>query len=107
MKTTVSVLLVLGVVLAQFNPDMDDFEQFVEARAEQRIEEETGGGVLGRALAGAGGRLLRDNTDAVTERTSYVVCSLYHVDVDDDGTDEWRFLGVADRFIELEVNEQE
>lgn len=83
------------------NPGMNDFKQFVEQRTAQRIEEDTGRGALGRALAGAGARLLSDNAEAVTERTSYLVCSMYHVDLDGDGSDEWRYLGIARQFVEL------
>jgi hypothetical protein len=101
------LLLALVVVgaLAVFNPSMDDFETFVEQRTEERIQERTGEGALGDALAGAGSRLLGANVGAVTERTSYVVCSVYHVDTDSDGADEWRFLGIADQFVEVQAPE--
>jgi hypothetical protein len=102
MRTASVVLIVLLIALAWFNPGMDAFKEYVETRSERILEKEAGDSALGRALAGAGGALAGAYVDRITERTNYVLFSTYTIDFDDeeDG-DEWRFVGIAGRFIEL------
>lgn len=101
------LLLISGAVLAVFNPGMSEFQSFVEERAAQRIEEKTGGGAIGRALAGAGAGFLGANVGSATDRTSYLVCSTYSVDPDGDGAAEWHFLGIAGQFVEVSAPDSE
>lgn len=100
------LLLVVALLLGFTNPGMDDFRPFIKQVAQQEIEQATGGGVLGRVLGGAGSELVASNVDRVTTRTSYVVCSTYAVDADQDGAPEWEFLGVATRFVTLQRPER-
>jgi hypothetical protein len=100
-KVLVSVGLAVGLLWFS-NPDLEDFRPFVRDVARAEIEEATGGGTLGRVLGGAGSELVASHIDRITTRRSYVVCSIYRVDVDGDGTPEWEFLGIATRFITLE-----
>ena len=106
MRTALVALIILLIGLAWFNPSMDAFKGFVELRSERILQEEAGDSVLGRALAGAGGALAGAYVDRITERNNYVFFSTYTIDFDDeeDG-DEWRFLGIAARFIELQAPE--
>ncbi len=106
MKKLLLIVLVLAGGLAITNPDMDAFKTFVERYTEERIQERTGDGVVGSALAGAGASVTAAGAPSVTERTNYVVVSFYAVDPDDDGVDEWRFLGVGSQFIALQEPEK-
>lgn len=94
-------LLIVAAVLFVFNPGMDDFTSFFKERSAQRIEQNTGGGVLGRVLGGAGSELVAAGVEKVTTRRSYVVLSTYDVDTDSDGVSEYRYLGAAGQFITL------
>jgi hypothetical protein len=99
------VVAVLGVIaLAIFNPGIDQFRIFVADRAQTIILEETGEGVLGRALSGAGANLAGQYVDRITERDNYVLFSTYTIDLDGGEEDEehWTFLGLAGQFLELE-----
>ena len=103
----VLVSIGLAVALLWFgNPDLEDFRPFVREIARAEIEEATGGGTLGRVLGGAGSELVAGHIDRITTRRTYVVCSTYRVDVNGDGTPEWKFLGIATRFITLEHPER-
>jgi hypothetical protein len=94
-------LLILAVVMFIFNPGMEDFSSFFKERSAQRIEQETGGGVLGRVLGGAGSELVAAGVERVTTRRSYVVLSTYDVDPDSDSVSEYRYLGIGGQFITL------
>jgi len=93
--------LVIALVLFLMNPGMDDFTGFFKERSAERIEQKTGGGVLGRVLGGAGSELVAAGVEKVTTRRSYVVLSTYDVDTDSDGVSEYRYLGAVGQFITL------
>lgn len=93
--------LVVALILFLMNPGMDDFTGFFKQRSAERIEQKTGGGVLGRVLGGAGSELVAAGVEKVTTRRSYVVLSTYDVDTDSDGVSEYRYLGAAGQFITL------
>lgn len=97
--------LILGAILAgvlwAFNPGMDDFKTHMKTYTAERVESETGGGMLGRVLGGAASAVVSGGVERVTERSGYVVFSTYDVDPDADGTAEYRFLGVARQFVVL------
>lgn len=97
-------MLLALIALFIFNPEMEDFQVFVEAQSEQILQQELGDGALGRALSSAGSRLAGSYIERVTERNNYFVFSTYTIDLDGpEGEDEeWRFLGIATHFIELE-----
>lgn len=102
MRTLLVIVVVVGAFLAVTNPGMDDFQDFVRTHAADRIEQEMGSGTLSELLGGAGGELLASNVSRVTERQSYLVCSLYTMDLDGDSRSNGRALGVAGQFIVIE-----
>lgn len=99
-------VLVLGVVviglLALTNPGMDDFQNYVQTQAADRIGGEIDSKPLAELLGGAGGELLASSVSHVTERQSYFVCSFYVLDVDQDDRPNGRALGVAGHFVVLD-----
>ncbi|MCS3677958.1 hypothetical protein GGP72_001886 [Salinibacter ruber] len=97
----VALVLVAGGLIAT-NPGMEAFQSFVRTQAADRIEREVGAGALGDLLGGAGGELLADNASTFTERRSYLVGSVYTVDLDGDGDTDGRVLGVARQFIVID-----
>lgn len=102
MKKLLVFVVVVGTFLAVTNPGMADFQDFVRDHAADRIQRELGGGPVSDLLSGAGGELLASNVSQITERESYLVCSLYTVDLDRDERSNGRVLGIADRFVVLE-----
>ena len=104
MRTGLVVVLLAIIALAFYNPGMDDFAVFVEANAESIILEEAGSTMLGRALSGAAGNLAGEYVPRLTERDNYLIFSTYTIDFDgtDSDAEDWRFLGIAGRFVELE-----
>lgn len=104
MKTGLVVTLLALLALYLFNPSMDDFKVFVEGQSERILQRELGDGMLGRALSGAGSRLAGSYIDRVTEREDYFIFSTYTIDLDGAEADkeEWRFLGIGGRFVELD-----
>jgi hypothetical protein len=100
MKKLVGFVLVAGLLFF-VNPGMDDFTTYFKTYSAERIEQETGGGLLGRVLGGAGSELLAAGVEDVTTRRSYIVCSTYDVDPDGDDVSEYRYLGIAGWFITL------
>ncbi len=104
MRTGIVIVILAVIALAFFNPEMDDFRTFVRAQAEGMIQREAGDTALGRALSGAGGSLAGQYVDRITERRNYFVFSTYTIDLDGEESDveEWKFLGLAGRFVELE-----
>ena len=115
MRSLGGLLLLLVCVaalgLAASNPQMDDFEAFaskhLEAELEGEIRERTGDSALGRLLAGAGADLASQHLDRFTTRNDYLVASVYAVDLDGEKADklEWKFVGLAGRFIPIETPE--
>ncbi|PEN13574.1 hypothetical protein CRI94_09700 [Longibacter salinarum] len=99
-------LLLVAFVLFLVNPGMNDFSTFFKERSSDRIEQETGGGLLGRVLGGAGSELLAAGVEEATTRRSYLVCSTYDVDPDGDDVAEYRYLGVAGMFVTLREPEK-
>ena len=99
-------LLTLAVIaiafLAVTNPGMSAFQDFARAHAADRIQSEMGGGPLADLLSGAGGELMAGRVPERTTRTSYLVCSLYTLDLDNDGRPNGRALGIAGQFVVLE-----
>lgn len=91
----------VALVLFFLNPGMDEFATFYKRHAAERIEEETGGGLIGRVLGGAGSELVAAGVEKSTTRRSYLVLSLYDVDPDADGVAEYRYLGIAGYFVAL------
>lgn len=102
MRTLLVLIVVVGSFLVVTNPGMADFQDFVRTHAADRIEQELGSGTLSELLGGAGGELLSSNVPRVTERQSYLVCSLYTLDLDRDGRSNGRALGIAGQFVVLE-----
>ena len=103
MRTALVVVILALIALFIFNPDMEDFQAFVQTQSGQILGEKLGDGALGRALSGAGSALAGRYVDRVTERNDYLIFSTYTIDLDRDAEDdEWRFLGIAGMFVETE-----
>lgn len=104
MKTGIVAAIIAVIALAFFNPGMDDFRTFVRAQAEGMIQRETGESELGGLLSDVGGSLAGRYIDRITERRNYFVFSTYTVDFDGDDSEaeDWRFLGIAGQFVELD-----
>lgn len=99
-----ALLAVALFALAALNPGMAAFESFVEEQSEQILRKEAGDSALGKALSGAGAALAGSYVSKITERDNYLVCSFYTLDVDRDGAPDRRFLGLANRFFELDAD---
>jgi hypothetical protein len=105
MKAALVVLVLALFALWFFNPDMDDFKVFVEARSGEILQRELGGGALGEALSGAGARLAGRYIDRITDHDDFLIFSTYTIDLDGDGTEgeeEWEFLGIGGQFVEMD-----
>ncbi|HEX7069519.1 MAG TPA: DUF4359 domain-containing protein [Rhodothermales bacterium] len=104
MKAGLIVLVLAVIALALFNPDMEDFQLFVETSAEELIREEVGEGLLSDALSTLGSGLIGDHVDEITTRRNYIIFSTYTIDLDQEpeSGDEWRFLGMAGQFLVLD-----
>lgn len=98
------LLIIAAIVLGVLNPSMDDFERFVADHSERLIQEEAGHSEMGDWAAGVGAGLVERYLNRVAERENYVLFSTYTIDLDGPEQDEehWRFLGIADQFVELE-----
>ncbi len=104
MKNLLALVLVLGIVGLLFvtNPGMEEFQSFVRTHAAHRVEQELGRGALSDALGGAGAEVLATYVPDITTRRTYLVCSTYAVDLDDDGRPNGRVLGLAGQFLVIE-----
>ncbi len=106
MRISALVLVVLVAALAYTNPGMDAFESHIENEAATLIRDEIGSDSwLSDALGNLAGSALADRADEYTTRANYLVASVYTIDADDDGRPELQWLGVADRFIQLDTEE--
>lgn len=100
--------MILAIIaLMYFNPDMDDFKLFVEDRSEQILLDEAGDNAFGKALSGIGSSLAGTFVDRITTRRNFFVFSTYTVDLDgpNEEGNEWRFVGIAGRFLTTEEPE--
>ncbi len=107
-RTAVVILSLILVALALTNPGYDRFEEFVDDTVVTIVQREASGqawgglvGELGGALAG---RLARNSAS----RSNYLVVSVYSIDMAPVGMpgQEWRFLGIANTFIEIDRPDQ-
>lgn len=97
------LLVLIAVLLAVFNPGMDDFSAFARDKAGELAGGQVGG-EAGRLLGGLTGGLVGSNIERVTRRDNKYLFSTYTVDLDGPVAtgNEWKFLGVATQFIELQ-----
>ncbi len=104
MRTALAVAVLAALALVLLNPSMDDFKVFVESRSEQLLLNETGDSAFGRALSSIGSSLAGTFVDRVTTRNTYGLFSTYTVDLDgpDEAGEEWRFVGIGGRFLEID-----
>lgn len=104
MRTGLVVLILAIIALTLFNPDMEDFQFFVETQTEELIRDQIGESPLSEALSELGSGLASDHVDEITERRNYFIFSTYTIDFDGETNrgGEWRFLGLAGQFLELE-----
>jgi hypothetical protein len=98
------LLVALVVVLAFTNPGPEAFGEFAEDVAGERIgsvaEGLPAGGLLGELGGLAAGQIVRRYAD----RDNYLVASVYTLDLDGRAreAEDWRFLGIAGMFFELQ-----
>ena len=104
MRTPILLAVIALVVLFLFNPEMEAFQIFAEEQSARILQQQTGDSDLGRMLSGVGASLVGSNIHRFTERQNYGVFSIYTIDLDgdDEQEEEWRFLGIAGQFLELE-----
>ncbi|MFT4605942.1 MAG: hypothetical protein ACI9W4_002687 [Rhodothermales bacterium] len=98
------VTLALGAVLYALNPTPERFERYVEQRVEQRLSKDGGTeNRLGRLLTEMGSSVVGSLAARVSKRKNFQIFSIYTVDVGGDGNPDegWKFLGIAEQFIEL------
>lgn len=103
------VLLILGVLvgtMALFNPTEDDFRSFVTERASEAVSDHArsaGGSLFAGVVGSVGGTLAGAVASRAVRRDSYVMFSIYTIDIDgpERNGEEWRFLGLAKQFIPL------
>lgn len=108
MRTGIVVLILAVIALAIFNPEMEDFQLFVETHTEELIRDEVGEGLVPEAIARLGSGLAAQHVDRITERRNYFIFSTYTIDLDaSDNGNEWRFLGMAGQFLKLEGGGEE
>lgn len=98
------LLLLAAVLVLLFitNPGPDDFEAYVDRQVAAQIgaQEVPGGGLLGRLGGMAAGQIVR----RYAHRDNYLVFSIYRLEFggEEQGEQEWKFLGLATFFFELE-----
>lgn len=104
MRTGIVIVILALIALMAFNPTMDDFRLFVRQHTETVISQQAGGGPLGDIVAQWGGRFAGENVDRVTDRSNYLIFSTYTIDLDgpERSENEWRFIGIAGQFIEMQ-----
>lgn len=106
MRISTIFLIVLVGALVYTNPGMDAFKTHVEDEAAALIRNEMGSDSwLGDALGSLAGNALAQRADEYTTRTNYFVASVYTVDLDRDDRPELKWLGLGNRFIQLEAEE--
>ena len=95
---------IAAIVLILLNPDMEDFSVFAREQSALLMQEQVGGGILGRVISGAGADVVGGLVEKATERNNYMLFSTYTLDFDGANQEgnEWRFLGIAGMFFELE-----
>ncbi len=100
-----STIVILVVILAGgmyfTNPDKKDFQVWAEKKMEERLRENSEGG-LGDVLGGILSTLGSQFSAAITKRENYQVCSLFTVDM--GGGDVYRYIGVFGQFIPLQLD---
>ena len=106
MKALFLFSVVVGT-LALFNPDEEAFETFVRERTQDVVTEHArsaAGSLLGSAAGALGAEVAGALAGGAVERSSYVAFSVYTLDLNGprEPGGEWRFLGVAGQFFELE-----
>lgn len=106
MRISTFILVALIAALVYTNPGMSAFEAHVEDEAAALIRDEIGDDSwLGDALGSLAGSALSNRANEYTTRTNYLVASIYTIDVDNDNQPDLQWLGVADRFIQLDTEE--
>ncbi len=99
----IGYLLVLVVALFVFNPDEEDFSSFVQERSGRFFSTRTSDTEVGRILSDLGANVTRALAEHVTSRDNYFLFSIFTVDLDGEEAEEeeWKFLGIASRFVTL------
>lgn len=106
MRIITFILLALIVALALTNPDMSAFEKHVEDEAAQLIRNEIGDeSWLGNAVGSLAGSALASQAPEFTTRTNYVVASTYAIDIDENGEPDLKWIGLGNRFFQLDTSD--
>jgi hypothetical protein len=100
-------LLLIGFALFVFNPDEDDFAAHVEKRSGEFFSSKVGDTKLSEILSDLGAGVTKALAGHVTERNNFFLFSIYTIDLDGEEADEdeWRFLGIATKFVTLKKPE--
>lgn len=102
MRLALILAAALTALLVLTNPGPERFEAFVQQEVARYVAAQhlPGGGLLGQLGGQLAGRLVRERT----ERRNYLLVSVYTLDLDGPQRQgqEWRFLGIAGQFVELE-----
>ena len=104
MKAFLAIVILLAVALFFTNPELEDFEEFVEEYAEEQIREKTGDSPLGRVLSDLSGSFSGIFTGQMTSRTDYFLFSTYTIGLnssDNENDEVWKVLGIGTTFIPL------
>ncbi|SHK62401.1 DUF4359 domain-containing protein [Rhodothermus profundi] len=104
MRIGLVLLLTVAGVLYLYNPNLQDFQEYVRTQASTHLQRELGNTALGQAFTRAGSDLAALLTRKATRRDNYYFWSIYTIDPDgDDGEqDYWRFLGIGGQFFLIE-----
>ena len=104
MRTGLVALVIVLIGLAAFNPDMDTFKLFINEQSERILLHEAGDSEVGQVLSGVGGALAGAFVERITEHNNYLLFSTYTIDLDgaEEDEDEWKFLGIAGQFVEMQ-----
>jgi hypothetical protein len=112
MPVVLVVLAVVGALLLSTNPGPEAFERFVAEEVSREVQALPGGvtelpGVLGD-LGAVGGAALGRLARSQARRDNYHVASVYTLDLSGGRREgeQWRFLGILGRFVELERPER-
>lgn len=103
MRFAILGIILLAALLAITNPGPSDYERFVDDVVAGILLTEAASLPGGSGLAALGGALASRLARRHTERDNYILFSIYTLDMGVVGLSEqeWRFLGIGTRFIEL------
>ncbi len=82
------------------NPDMKDFQDWVENHLESKLEENTDDSALGNLISGTLSQLGAAFSAGIAEEKNLYFCTVYTLDF---GEKEYSYLGIFTKFIPLQL----